>query len=62
MAVACTLIAIAPARGTAGTASVPSIVDSMAAVVRVLLEGLFIVSVARAAAVALGLPCFRKRV
>ena len=62
MGLAASLVVIALARGTAVTASVPSVVALMAAVVSVLLEELLIASVARGRAVALGLPGFRETV
>ena len=62
MATPVAIIAIALARGTADTASVPFIVASMVAMASVLSEGLLIASVARAAAIALGLPGFRETV
>ena len=60
MAAATAIITIALVRETAITASVPSIAASMAAVTRVLSEGLLVTSVTRATVVALGLPCFGK--
>ena len=62
MAVAASLVAIALARGTVVTVSVPSNVASMAAVASVLSEGLHIASIASGPDVALDLPGFRETV